>query len=152
MTKNIRAGYSISWGVGAAGGCCLCRVKTKQAEGFGQWVLRSVWHSGCVAHSGGSKRGISDEVLDWYMIIQSWLWLCWNSAGHYLCVLTSSGFISVGLLERVRESRVVRHVGLVLSQVAELRQEAVLGVVLAVPWNQHWRKDWKGRKREKPQR
>lgn len=59
--------------------------------------------------------------------------------------------MAVGLLERVRESSIVRHVGLVLPQVAELGQEAVLRVVLAVPWNQHWRKDWKRRKREKPQ-
>lgn len=53
----------------------------------------------------------------------------------------------IGLLKRVRESSVVRHVGLILSQVAELGQEAVLRVVLTVPRNQHWRKDWK--KREK---
>lgn len=57
--------------------------------------------------------------------------------------------VTIGLLKRVRESRVVRHVGLVLSQVAELGQEAVLRVVLAVPGDQHRRKDWKGRKREK---
>lgn len=59
--------------------------------------------------------------------------------------------VTVGLLERVRESRVVRHVGLVLPQVAELRQEAVLGVVLAVPRNQHWRENCKRKKREKPE-
>jgi len=57
--------------------------------------------------------------------------------------------VTIGLLKRVWESSVVRHVGLVLPQVAELGQEAVLRVVLAVPWNQHRRKDWKGRKREK---
>lgn len=46
----------------------------------------------------------------------------------------------------------MRHVGLVLPQVAELRQEAVLGVVLAVPRHQHRRKNCKGTKGEKPQR
>lgn len=59
--------------------------------------------------------------------------------------------VTIGLLKRVRESSIVRHVGLVLSQVAELGQETVLRVVLTVPWNQHRRKDWKGRKKEKPQ-
>lgn len=68
-------------------------VVLNQTEGFGQWVLRSVWYSECFAHCGSSRRGISDEVLDWHMLIQSWFWLGWNSAGHYLCVLTSSGFI-----------------------------------------------------------
>lgn len=67
----------------------------KQTEGFGQWVLGWIWCSECVAHCGGSSRGISDGVLDWHMIIQPWLWLGWNSAGHYLCVLTSSGLTSV---------------------------------------------------------
>lgn len=57
--------------------------------------------------------------------------------------------VTIGLLKRVRESRIVRHVGLVLSQVAELGQEAVLRVVLAVPGNQHRRKDWKGEKEGK---
>lgn len=49
--------------------------------------------------------------------------------------------VTIGLLKRVRESSIVRHVGLILSQVAELGQEAVLRVVLTVPWNQHRRKD-----------
>ena len=47
--------------------------------------------------------------------------------------------VTVGLLKRVRESSVVWHVGLILSQVAELSQEAVLRVAFAVPWNQHRR-------------
>lgn len=58
--------------------------------------------------------------------------------------------VAVGLLEGVWERGVQWHVRLILSQVAELSQEAVLRVVLAVPWNQHRRENWKQKeKRER---
>lgn len=58
--------------------------------------------------------------------------------------------VAAGLLEGVWKRSVQRHVRLVLSQVAELRQEAVLRVILTVPGNQHGRQDWEHRdKRER---
>lgn len=58
--------------------------------------------------------------------------------------------VAAGLLEGVWKRSVQRHVRLVLSQVAELRQEAVLRVILTVPGNQYGRQDWKQRdKRER---
>lgn len=52
-------------------------------------------------------------------------------------------WVAVGLLERIWKGGVERHVRLVLSQVTELSEEAVLGIILAVSWNQHRRKNWK---------
>lgn len=49
--------------------------------------------------------------------------------------------VAAGLLEGVWKRSVQRHVRLILSQVAELRQEAVLRVILTVPGNQHGRQD-----------
>lgn len=49
--------------------------------------------------------------------------------------------VAVGLLERVWERGVQWHVRLILSQVAELSQKAVLRIVLAVPRNQHRREN-----------
>lgn len=58
--------------------------------------------------------------------------------------------VAAGLLEGVWKRSVQRHVRLVLSQVAELRQEAVLRVILTVPGNQYGRQDWEQRdKRER---
>lgn len=51
--------------------------------------------------------------------------------------------VAVGLLEGVWKGGIQRHVRLVLSQVAELSQKAVLRVVLAVPRNQHRGENWK---------
>lgn len=45
--------------------------------------------------------------------------------------------VAVWLLEGVGERGIQWHVGLILSQVSELSQKAVLRVVLAVPRNQH---------------
>jgi hypothetical protein len=50
-------------------------------------------------------------------------------------------WVAVGLLERIWKGGVERHVRLVLSQVTELSEEAVLGIILAVSWNQHRRKN-----------
>lgn len=50
--------------------------------------------------------------------------------------------VAAGLLEGVWKRSVQRHVRLILPQVAELRQEAVLRVILTVPGNQHGRQDW----------
>ena len=58
--------------------------------------------------------------------------------------------VAVGLLERVWERGIQWHVRLILSQVAELSQKAVLRIVLAVPRNQHRRENWKQKeKRER---
>lgn len=58
--------------------------------------------------------------------------------------------VAAGLLEGVWKCSVQRHVRLILPQVAELRQEAVLRVILTVPGNQHGRQDWEQRdKRER---
>lgn len=59
-------------------------------------------------------------------------------------------WVAVGLLEGVWERGVQWHVRLILSQVSELSQKAVLRVVLAVPRNQHRRENWKQKeKRDK---
>lgn len=50
--------------------------------------------------------------------------------------------VAAGLLEGVWKRSVQRHVRLILPQVAELCQEAVLRVILTVPGNQHGRQDW----------
>ena len=51
---------------------------------------------------------------------------------------------AVRLLEGLGEGGVQGHVRLVVGEVAELHQEAVLGVELAVARHQHWRKHWWG--------
>lgn len=48
---------------------------------------------------------------------------------------------AVWLLEGLGEGRVQGHVRLVVGEVSELDQQAVLGVELAVTWHQHRRKD-----------
>ena len=49
---------------------------------------------------------------------------------------------AVRLLEGFGEGGVEGHVRLVVGEVAELHQEAVLWVELAVAWDQHRRKHW----------
>lgn len=57
--------------------------------------------------------------------------------------------VAVGVLERVWERGVQWHVRLILSQVAELSQKAVLRIVLAVPRNQHRRENWRQKETER---
>lgn len=54
------------------------------------------------------------------------------------------------LLKGLGEGGVERHVGLVVTQVAELHQQTVLGVELTVAWHQHRGQHWESSKTEQP--
>lgn len=102
------------------------------------------------------KKQKKKKKHTWDLEGTSWIWTCWRvgigTATSRRIWVTAVGRVwkrvAVWLLERIWKSGVVWHVGLTGLHGTELSEKTMLWVVLAVPRNKDWRKDYKKKKKE----